>query len=714
MLSFPSTLNTGGNNIDLPTIPRRSPLDILKNMGQSFVNSAVNTAVGNVYAALNGAASSTVRPDVSRLPYDYTVDPSIVKKNIFSEKIVGIQPSLHGRPQYWTKGSLPVGSTYSTNDDSSGNKWNYLKSSSPLIFDPQVYSIMNMYRYVYSSGVFIPIDAVINDKNGNPSDQVFGRFSQGSVSPSLFNPYYGIQKIGATRNTPLTDTSPIIKGTDFESDFTDCSISTLCNLSAIDSTNLGQARYKYSDFMYCKDLGMPNNRMITLRKFSSPVGDMIMGKLAASKEGPRSVPGDIGRLVGYFDTEDNKLEDILNYSFSASWKPVEGKYEGQESQEDDRTSPLGMVLNTMSSSYRKTYEQSRTGNNNLLDYFLGRSRLGRLGDTSSWYKGNKIFTHYDDHKVYDPINTVRDTHLYEGVLKFSNEFTLTFNYTLRSYDNINPKSAMLDLLANITAVTYKRGHFWGGRNEIIGAQPNTSGWQMANSIIDKKFDQIGGVFTSLFNGGLNLSGMLGNMANFLTSAFGDAAKTITDAVQNPQETVEKVKEGSQELLDKGKKVVESPKVQKAIKTGAAAIGGMIKGKLKDCMGRPQAYAFNSLLTGADVGLWHVTIGNPRNPIAVMGNMIVTDTKVTQYGPLGIDDFPTGIKVQVTLKHARSRDMVDIQKMYTRGVAAIYTPMNNPEGLGGRDSVHYTNKGNGILYVGDYDKERIKRNIDEVR
>ena len=221
---------------------------------------------------------------------------------------------------------------------------------------------------------------------------MFGRFSQGSISPSLFNPYYGIQKIGATRNTPLTDTSPIIKGTDFESDFTDCSISTLCNLSAIDSTNLGQARYKYSDFMYCKDLGMPNNRMITLRKFSSPVGDMIMGKLAASKEGPRSVPGDIGRLVGYFDTEDNKLEDILNYSFSASWKPVEGKYEGQESQEDDRTSPLGMVLNTMSSSYRKTYEQSRTGNNNLLDYFLGRSRLGRLGDTSSWYKGNKIFT----------------------------------------------------------------------------------------------------------------------------------------------------------------------------------------------------------------------------------------------------------------------------------------------------------------------------------
>ena len=37
------------------------------------------------------------------------------------------------------------------------------------------------------------------------------------------------------------------------------------------------------------------------------------------------------------------------------------------------------------------------------------------------------------------------------------------------------------------------------------------------------------------------------------------------------------------------------------------------------------------------------------------------------------DFPTEIKVTVSLKHGRPRDSVEIQKMYTKGNAAIYRP-----------------------------------------
>ena len=140
---------------------------------------------------------------------------------------------------------------------------------------------------------------------------------------------------------------------------------------------------------------------------------------------------------------------------------------------------------------------------------------------------------------------------------------------------------------------------------------------------------------------------------------------------------------------------------------------MAKAKLKDTLGRPQMYAFNSILTGDNTGLWHVTIGNPRNPIAVMGNMILTDAKVTQYGPLGMDDFPTGLKVTVTLKHARPRDMVDIQKMYTRGIAAIYTPIENPPDMTG-NLVHYNDSPSGVMYVGDFSPERIRRNAYEIK
>ena len=674
MLSFPSTLNTGGNNINLPTLPKRSAADILKNIGKSFVNSLSNTFTGGLFAFVNGASAFGGKPDMSRLPYDYAVPFDIDRRNIFSDSQVGIHPSGYGRPQF--------------NAAAAKNLW----YSNPVVFSPEIYSLMNTYRYVYSSGVLVPSDGRQYDDQGNEKAWMYGEFDGGDLSPSLFNPYYGIQRIGATKNTPLTDDSPAINAGNFSKDFTDCSIATLCKMSSKTSSELGQARYKY--FMYCKDLGLPNNRMITLRKFSTPVGDNIMGESATSQNGTYSVPSDIGRLVTYFDTDDNKLEDILNYSFAASWVEKTAEIQQLASKEDDRESALGMLLNTMSSQYRDSFTNSITGGNNLFDYFLGKTRFG----SNSWYQNNETLYNYDKNKVYDPIDTVRSMHLYEGKLQFNHEFTLTFNYTLRSYDNINPKSAMLDLLANITAVTYKRGHFWGGRQEIIGAQPNMAGWQKANAIIDKQWDRLGGIFQSMVDGGFNLSGMLGNFANYFQN-IGDTFKSMTSNMEGA------VKEVASQ--------VTSDQAKKRINQVAGALGAMAKAKLKDTLGRPQMYAFNSILTGDNTGLWHVTIGNPRNPIAVMGNMILTDAKVTQYGPLGMDDFPTGLKVTVTLKHARPRDMVDIQKMYTRGIAAIYTPVENPPDMTG-NLVHYNDSPSGVMYVGDFSPERIRRNAYEIK
>ena len=101
------------------------------------------------------------------------------------------------------------------------------------------------------------------------------------------------------------------------------------------------------------------------------------------------------------------------------------------------------------------------------------------------------------------------------------------------------------------------------------------------------------------------------------------------------------------------------------------VGQVLKGMFMNKIGRPSVYAFSSLLSGSPVGLWHLTIGNPRNPIMAMGNLILTESTIQHYGPLGIDDFPTGIKVAVTLKHAKSRDAVEISKMYTKGASSIY-------------------------------------------
>lgn len=100
----------------------------------------------------------------------------------------------------------------------------------------------------------------------------------------------------------------------------------------------------------------------------------------------------------------------------------------------------------------------------------------------------------------------------------------------------------------------------------------------------------------------------------------------------------------------------------------------VQGMIKNGLGRPAVYALDSLLTGDNVGLWHLTIGNPRNPIMSIGNLIIDKSEITQSGPLGLDDFPTDLMVSVSLKHGRPRDSAEIQKMYTKGSGPIYTPL----------------------------------------
>ena len=270
---------------------------------------------------------------------------------------------------------------------------------------------------------------------------------------------------------------------------------------------------------------------------------------------------------------------------------------------------------------------------------------------------------YDNNRVYEPAGTIRKTTLYNGELEFSQSFTLTFDYELRAYENINPRTAFLDLMNNIYQVTYRQGKFWGGQVWFMGAPGNKKGWQTADALINHSFDKLDDTFNMLLRGDLNIGDLLGSLANGAASFLKEAYNTAKSLVSNNEEGEKKREEAKQKLAN-------------FIKEGN--VNEMLKGMLKNKLGRPALYATDSILTGNPTGLWHVTIGNPRNPIMSMGNMIIESTSFNQYGPLGIDDFPTGIKVSVTLKHAKPRDMVEIGKMYTMGRSGLGIPLGRTE------------------------------------
>ena len=80
----------------------------------------------------------------------------------------------------------------------------------------------------------------------------------------------------------------------------------------------------------------------------------------------------------------------------------------------------------------------------------------------------------------------------------------------------------------------------------------------------------------------------------------------------------------------------------------------------------------ALLTGDPVGDWHLTIGNPLNPIAMIGNLIVKDVNIKFSDELGPDDFPIGFTATITLDHGMGRDRDAIESMFNKGYGRIYT------------------------------------------
>lgn len=450
---------------------------------------------------------------------------------------------------------------------------------------------------------------------------------------SIFNKYNIVFKSDDVRmgdNVPLIDTPSMRAAIKKNSD---CSIKNLVNCSQ--QGILGAETYDYSDFAYCKYLGrIPNNYMVTLRRFPIPINDYINTPGYNSKNiYPNSgfgnantgnagylPPVSLGCMVTWMGTPGNELENILKYDFSMPFKSVRAELQ------DNRKSDQKTRLNAFFSAFDPVYQQ--------------QVQLGQAGGAVSMFGGsfkNLDSAPYADHlnqkdanKVYGPIDTINDSHMRsdEG-LQFNHTFSLTFEYELRAYSNINTRQAMLDLLANILSVTYTSGDFWGGGTRAMGQHMSDLYTNM------KCFKTAGGI------------------TEFTNSFIDDAQNIFSKANQT---------------VKKNGGVIET------LKEIGNSFGGMLIGGLLNKLGRPEKNFLNSILSPAPVGLWHVTVGNPFHPIMSIGNLILEKTTITHTGPLGLDDFPTGLKVTCDLKRAKGRDKRDIEKLYLHGINRIYAPV----------------------------------------
>jgi len=510
----------------------------------------------------------------------------------------------------FTSANFNSNKTQSTNANGS-----YYKNNRLNLITENVARELNTYRNWNTFALALP---KIWDDEGKLSVQQ----DEGIGKKSLFSPVAAVYSdkgsIRQELNIPLLDTP---EARQYIRQRTDCSIKSLVENPS------GRSVYNYSDFMYCKYLGrIPNNYMITLRKFPLPCSDHINCSCDEEEPYNKHLP-DMGRLVTWLGTPDNDMSNILKYSYSMSFTENKAPMDDEVSVVgSDGGGSIGQMFSAIDGSYAKQlhdtggmgYDNNSWAASRLGGNFGGMPRNLDLKDS------NHIFA-----ERQNIINSVWVPGKKDEGLTFNQEIKVTFDYELRSYDGINGKSAFLDLLANILMVTYLQGKFFPGSYRSTA---------MSRSGLYTNLDIFKNVDATKSPGA------------FVSSMF----TSIKQAATGLGFTKDNIKESLKNL---GQNLFE------------VMANGLI-----NKMGRTQAYAMTSFITPTPTGQWHLTVGNPRNPILSIGNLILTGADIEHYGPLGIDDFPTGLKVTVILKHAKPRDSVAIEQMYMQGDNRIYVPM----------------------------------------
>lgn len=416
----------------------------------------------------------------------------------------------------------------------------------------------------------------------------------------------------------------------------------------------GLARYKMQDFIYLKYYNqIPNNYMITLRRYTRPCEDHMFGL---------DMPAiDVNRMNGYFDDyfalatavtymgeqTGNKLSDILKFDYGANWEDREGKAESIQNPDGGLAAQM---KNRAGISDEMLRGEARIGGSNSVTaqakslWMLSAMAQGKgvgVDDVFAQqhrYEGNTFNARYGE-QLYGDVNVVNKVKIRSRGLTFSNNFTLTFEYSLKSLKCVNPRIAMMDILSNFLILTGNYGTFWGGETIFYGNRNIAPQYGDPKLLRDGKF-------------GAYLSSLAGDVK--------EGFKKITqmDSINGPEDFF------------------------KGLWTGIKNVGsGFLQGLVGNLLGgnigiAGEGVAVPALLSGKPSGFWHVTVGNPLDPIAMMGNMAVTGTTVQFGDTLGYDDFPTEIKFTVNLEHCMPRENSMIENMFNGAKGRFYSFTNS--------------------------------------
>lgn len=449
--------------------------------------------------------------------------------------------------------------------------------------------------------------------------------------------------------------------------------STIIRISNEDP--FGRTPLKFADFCFCKFWNrIPNNRMLILRRYSAPTYDNLSfpgmedeAKVKGANATEVKSSGinvkaytPFATAISYFgDETGNTLKSLLSFSSGMRWAEASTSIWDVQGEQQDMSDTMS---NTGSNKVFKGVHNAILGMGTLANV-LSRNEDKTINPNALFMKGlPDPFTNGPyENLIIGPVNVIDKTYKRARGLDFENDINVTFEYVARPIDNLNCKAVLLDVLSNVLALGTASGMFLGGGHRFnvtpaLNPFQNTEArnkWYEGKLLgkdgaVQKTVENVQDRYSDM--GGLK--GALSSMFEGATDVFKNLIADITGPLSGD------AKPTTPTSTQMGKNITNR-------------MGALFANALN--MGTTTRYmsGMKALLTGDPVGEWHLTIGNPLNPIAMIGNLICTKVAVEFSEELGQDDFPIGFKAVFTLKHGMPRDMDAIESMFNRGQGRIY-------------------------------------------
>lgn len=439
----------------------------------------------------------------------------------------------------------------------------------------------------------------------------------------------------------------------------------------------GRTPYQFTDFVFSKYWNkIQNNRLITLRRYAAPILDNLKFPGMISESSPQNSDTAVGNNEGnnkpdpgttksegiafppmataitYFGGETgNTLNNILKFTTGVLWEDTQAAvWEVNTDSVPSNESGAGSIFGSIAKFAEMLNVAGGKFDRELVQ------NAGQLPPDP--YKDGPY-----ENRIIGPVNRIDSVKRRKPGLAFEwDGISLQFEYVARPVGGINPKAVLLDIMSNFLVIGSASAVFFGGAHRFmanpakypfLGGQEGIERWYKGDPIgwgltTVKQFTQGGAEPKGGGSAESSATGLFKNMEGFFNQLFSGEKGNIFGAVTS-------------------------------LFTGAT--GNLINNEIaKKTAGQvPYLHNMKAILTGEPVGEWHVTVGNPLNPIAMIGNLICEGVTVEWNEELGPDDFPTEIKFTVNLKHAMARDRDAIESIFNRGMGRIY---NLPDSFAG--------------------------------